>query len=56
VCASEVKRVMMERAKSVDLDPEIEDACLVELGGVCSEKTGKNEVNIQLTLSKFKLL
>jgi Cysteine rich repeat len=43
-CASEVKRLLAERAKSVDLDPEVEDACRNDLANLCSEKTGKSEV------------
>ncbi|KAK7114849.1 Golgi apparatus protein 1-like [Littorina saxatilis] len=38
VCVFAVKRVMRQRARSVDLNPIIEDACMVELGDLCSEK------------------
>lgn len=35
---------MRERALSVDLDPQIADACLSDLGEHCSDKTLKSEV------------
>ncbi|ESO98200.1 hypothetical protein LOTGIDRAFT_114272 [Lottia gigantea] len=37
-CRHEVRRVMRERAKSVDLAPEIEESCLKDLGRLCSDK------------------
>lgn len=42
-CSFEVRRVMRERALSVDLDPQIADACLSDLGEHCSDKTLKSE-------------
>ncbi|KAL8590638.1 hypothetical protein ACOMHN_011074 [Nucella lapillus] len=36
-CTFAVQRVMRRRAQSVDLHPEIEDACLADLGDKCSE-------------------
>ena len=44
-CESEVRRVMNERAHSVDLDPQIEAGCLTDLAQFCSHKTGKSEVS-----------
>ena len=32
-----MQRIMHQRALSVDLNPDIEDACMVELGDMCSE-------------------
>ena len=32
-----MQRIMRQRALSVDLNPDIEDACMVELGDMCSE-------------------
>uniref|UniRef100_U5EST3 Putative golgi apparatus protein cysteine-rich fibroblast growth factor receptor n=1 Tax=Corethrella appendiculata TaxID=1370023 RepID=U5EST3_9DIPT len=42
-CLQEVKRVMRQRAKSVDLIPEIEDDCIDDLALYCFDKTGKGE-------------
>lgn len=42
-CLQEVKRVMRQRAVSVDLIPEVEDLCLNDLYNFCSEKTEKGE-------------
>ncbi|XP_035902218.1 Golgi apparatus protein 1 isoform X1 [Anopheles stephensi] len=42
-CLQEVKRVMRQRAKSVDLIPEVEDQCLDDLAYFCFDKTGKGE-------------
>jgi len=41
----ELKKAMLERAHSVDLDPEIEMLCIQDLARLCSNKTRKNEVN-----------
>ena len=35
--------MMRQRAVSVDLQPEVEDACLEDLAGECSDKIGKGE-------------
>ena len=43
-CAAEVKRIMLNRAKSVDLNPEVEDACMSDLGIYCSDKEKKTDV------------
>ncbi|CAD7080350.1 unnamed protein product [Hermetia illucens] len=40
-CFQEVKRVMRQRAVSVDLIPEVEDHCLNDLSVFCYDKTGK---------------
>lgn len=37
-CATEVRRVMRERAVAVDLVPDIEQACLNDLVHFCSAK------------------
>jgi Golgi apparatus protein 1 len=42
-CMVEVKVVMTERAKGVELEPEIEDLCLLDLANYCTYKTRKNE-------------
>ena len=36
-CIAAMQRIMRQRALSVDLNPDIEDACMVELGDMCSE-------------------
>lgn len=40
-CYQEVKRVMRQRAISVDLIPEVEDECLDDLAALCFDKTEK---------------
>lgn len=42
-CYTEVKRVMRQRAVSVDLIPEVEDVCLDDLAAFCFDKTQKGE-------------
>ena len=42
-CLEEIKRVMRQRAVSVDLQPEVEDSCLEDLADLCPDKTGKGE-------------
>lgn len=42
-CFQEVKRVMRQRAVSVDLIPEVEEECLEDLSISCYDKTGKGE-------------
>lgn len=42
-CLQEVKRVMRQRAQSVDLYPEIEEPCLEDLSEFCYDKTKKGE-------------
>ncbi|GAB0086076.1 Golgi apparatus protein 1 [Sergentomyia squamirostris] len=42
-CLHEVKRVMRQRAISVDLIPEVEDNCLDDLASFCHDKTEKGE-------------
>lgn len=46
-CAIEVKRVMHTRAKSIDLIPEVQDACTYDLTTKCSniETNKKGEVS-----------
>lgn len=55
-CAQEVRRVMRERAVSARLLPQINDACLVDLAGMCSEKTepGEEFVCLQDHLEKLQ--
>ena len=36
-CVHEIHRVMRRRAKRIDLEPEIEQACLKDLGAFCSD-------------------
>ena len=47
-CASQVRRVMRERAISVNLRPEVEEACLVDLSKHCLDKTEKEQVRFSL--------
>ncbi|XP_049872033.1 Golgi apparatus protein 1 isoform X2 [Pectinophora gossypiella] len=42
-CEQQVRRVMRQRAVSVDLLPEIEDFCIDDLANLCFENTGKGE-------------
>lgn len=42
-CEQQVKRVMRQRAISVDLLPEIEEFCMDDLATLCFEHTGKGE-------------
>lgn len=42
-CEIQVRRVMRERAISVDLMPEIEDICMDDLAILCVENSGKGE-------------
>lgn len=42
-CLKEVKRVMRQRAVSVDLIPEVEDDCIDDLAALCFDKTEKGE-------------
>ncbi|XP_026738465.1 Golgi apparatus protein 1 isoform X2 [Trichoplusia ni] len=42
-CESQVRRVMRQRAISVDMMPEIEDYCMDDLINFCFENTGKGE-------------
>lgn len=42
-CLDQIKRVMRQRAVSVDLQPEIEQACIDDLSLLCMEKTGKGD-------------
>jgi len=48
-CAMELKRAMLERAHSVDLDPEIEQSCIDDLARLCSENVEENPVNLYVT-------
>ncbi|KAK9869440.1 hypothetical protein WA026_003195 [Henosepilachna vigintioctopunctata] len=47
-CLQEIKRVMRQRAQSVDLHPEIEEPCLEDLAEFCYDKTKKGEEMICL--------
>ncbi|GFG30167.1 hypothetical protein Cfor_10154 [Coptotermes formosanus] len=42
-CLQEIRRVMRQRAVSMDLQPEIEEVCLDYLASHCTGKTGKGE-------------
>ncbi|XP_037814855.1 Golgi apparatus protein 1 isoform X1 [Lucilia sericata] len=55
-CFKEVKRVMRQRAVSVDLIPEVEDACIEDLSYYCFENTGKGaEMDcLQIHLEKLQ--
>ncbi|XP_013200649.1 Golgi apparatus protein 1 [Amyelois transitella] len=52
-CEQQVRRVMRQRAVSVDLLPEIEDACMDDLANLCFDHTGKGE-EILCLQSKLK--
>ena len=47
-CASEVRRIMITRAKSIDLMPQIQEGCTYDLTMKCSnvENTKKGEVSV----------
>lgn len=53
---------MRRRAKRIDLEPEVEDACLKDLGALCSdlEHYGKGKVGrifcLDINLVKFETL
>ncbi|CAG9567418.1 unnamed protein product [Danaus chrysippus] len=53
VCEQQVRRVMRQRAVSVDLLPEIADNCMDDLTNLCFENTGKGE-EILCLQSKIK--
>ncbi|XP_018326849.1 Golgi apparatus protein 1 isoform X2 [Agrilus planipennis] len=42
-CLEQIRRVMRQRAVSVDLQPEIEEVCLEDLSLYCFDKTKKGE-------------
>lgn len=42
-CLTEIQRVMRQRAISVDLEPEIEEVCVRDLGTFCKDKSKKGE-------------
>ena len=46
-CSFEVKRVMRQRAISVDLEPRIEEPCMADLGALCSRDVAKGEVCVE---------
>lgn len=54
-CEQQIRRVMRQRAISVDLLPEIEDFCLDDLASLCFEHTGKGE-EIQCLQQKLNSL
>ncbi|XP_047545273.1 Golgi apparatus protein 1 [Vanessa atalanta] len=54
-CEQQVRRVMRQRAVSVDLLPEIADTCIDDLANLCFENTGKGE-EIMCLQTKIKEL
>jgi len=52
----ELKHAMLERAHSVDLDPEIEAVCVEDLARWCSQKTQKHEVNLTLLILTIQFI
>ncbi|XP_060516634.1 Golgi apparatus protein 1 [Cylas formicarius] len=42
-CLMNIRRIMRQRALSVDLEPSIEDNCLLDLGQFCHDKVKKGE-------------
>lgn len=42
-CLEQIKRVMRQRALSVDLHPEVEQTCIAELGTFCFDKVEKGQ-------------
>ncbi|XP_034948080.1 Golgi apparatus protein 1 [Chelonus insularis] len=55
-CLEEIRRIMRQRAISVDLQPEIEEVCLNDLATYCYDKTAKGEeiLCLQDNLDKLK--
>jgi hypothetical protein len=49
---------MRRRAKRIDLEPEIEEACLADLGALCSdlEHYGKGKVTNVSWISTYTIL
>lgn len=45
-CKHEIKRVMRQRAHSVNLMPSIQNVCLSNLGMYCSVETNKGQVRM----------
>lgn len=43
LCLQEIRRVMRQRAVSVDLQPDIEEVCLEDLAMFCFDRTAKGE-------------
>ncbi|XP_034236975.1 Golgi apparatus protein 1 [Thrips palmi] len=54
-CLEEVRRVMQQRAMSVDLLPDVEEACLDDLATYCFEKTGRGQETLCLQDNLEKL-
>lgn len=54
-CLEEVRRVMQQRALSVDLSPDVEQACLDDLAMYCFDKTGKGQETLCLQDNLEKL-
>lgn len=54
-CLQELKRVMRQRAQSVDLQPEIEDHCLDDLSELCANKVKKGEEMVCLQKNMERL-
>ena len=46
LCAGHVRRVMHQQASSVKLMPEIEQACMHDLGKDCDDRVKEGEVRI----------
>lgn len=55
-CLQEIRRVMRQRAVSMDLQPEVEEVCLEDMALHCAGKTGKGEemVCLQDKLEELK--
>ena len=47
-CAQEIKRIMRVRAKSIDLIPEVQEACSDDLGEFCSQENDMGEKGEEL--------
>lgn len=54
-CFEQIKRVMRQRALSVDLNPKIEEDCLEDLAMSCFDKTAKGEELLCLQNNMDKL-
>lgn len=50
-CLQQIQRVMRQRAVNVDLHPEIEVACVRDLGEFCQDKTQKGQEILCLQVS-----
>jgi Golgi apparatus protein 1 len=53
-CATEVHRVMKERAMEVELNPDLEAACRPSLGSYCSEGEATKNIEFICLQGKYQ--